>query len=252
MGFADLLIRLGIPYDSVKPCCSRRIDAFFHRESVRASATLAEERGVFPKSSEVDLRPAKSPPPQCHGQYDRPHRHDQHHRRLFQRDRAVVRGLLRPQRLVRNPAPGDQSAFRRTRQEERVLQQGADRPNLPFRFGKSILGIPAGVKKVFPTAFDVTPWQHLNVQAAFQKYSDNSVSKTINLPNEATEDDVRRIYNLAYGLKCKGITVYRYGSKESQVLSFASEERGNPNPGGEWIAVNSDFAGGCVSGVCPF
>ena len=117
---------------------------------------------------------------------------------------------------------------------------------------KNIQGIPAGIKKIFLTAFDVTPRQHLTIQAAFQKYSDNSVSKTINLPNEATVEDVRRIYTLAYQLKCKGITVYRYGSKEDQVLSFAPEERGNPNPGGEWLAVNSDFAGGCASGVCPF
>jgi ribonucleoside-diphosphate reductase alpha chain len=74
---------------------------------------------------------------------------------------------------------------------------------------RSIKEIPPEVKRIFVTAFDVTPQQHLQVQAAFQKYADNSVAKTINLPSAATVEDVRKIYLLAYKLKCKGITIYR-------------------------------------------
>jgi len=74
---------------------------------------------------------------------------------------------------------------------------------------RKIKGIPQDVKRIFATAFDVTPVQHLQVQAAFQRYSDNSVSKTINLPSEATVEDVRKIYLMAYRMKCKGITIYR-------------------------------------------
>ena len=253
MGFADLLIRLGIPYNSAEAVFfAEKLMNFFHRESVKASAKLAEERGVFPNFPKsiyalrnLRLRNATVNTIAPTGTISIIAGCSSGIEPLF----AVcfVRNVLSGTRFFEvNPLFEDLARKRGFYSKELIAQISH------FGSVKNISGIPAGVKKVFPTAFDVTPRQHLNVQAAFQKYSDNSVSKTINLPNEATVDDVRRIYNLAYGLKCKGITVYRYGSKESQVLSFASEERGNPNPGGEWIAANSDFAGGCVSGVCPF
>jgi ribonucleoside-diphosphate reductase alpha chain len=117
---------------------------------------------------------------------------------------------------------------------------------------QKIRGIPADIKRTFVTAFDVTPREHLQIQAAFQKYTDNSVSKTINLPADASVEDVRKIYLLAYKLKCKGITIYRYGCKTDQVLSFgygkteAQAEVSGP------VSVDSEYSGGCVTGVCPF
>jgi len=102
-------------------------------------------------------------------------------------------------------------------------------------------GVPQDIKKIFVTAFDVTSYEHLAVQAAFQRYTDNSVSKTINLPSEAKADEVRNIYLTAYKFKCKGITVYRYGSKSEQVLSF-----------GEPVKAASEYSGGCIMGACPF
>jgi len=84
--------------------------------------------------------------------------------------------------------------------------------------------LPYDLKKIFLTALEIPPEQHVKMQAVFQKHVDNAVSKTVNLPENASEQDIRKIYLLAWKLKCKGITVYRYGSKQDQVL-YLSQKR---------------------------
>ena len=100
--------------------------------------------------------------------------------------------------------------------------------------------LPKDIKRIFITALEIPPEQHVKMQAVFQKHVDNAVSKTVNLPENATKQEVRKIYLLAWKLKCKGITVYRYGSKEKQVLY----------KGAAGLIAKSQFAQGCPTGVC--
>ncbi|MCM8774690.1 MAG: ribonucleotide-diphosphate reductase subunit alpha, partial [Candidatus Omnitrophica bacterium] len=114
---------------------------------------------------------------------------------------------------------------------------------------QNIKGIPENIKRVFVTAFDIPAKQHILVQSKFQKWTDNAVSKTINLPYDATVEDVRKIYFMAYKLKCKGITIYRYGSKEEQVLSIGSYRyKDSLEP--EFVTIEGDYSGGCPVDKC--
>jgi ribonucleoside-diphosphate reductase alpha chain len=116
---------------------------------------------------------------------------------------------------------------------------------------KNVKKIPPDIKKIFVTAFDVRPEEHLQIQAAFQKFTDNAVSKTINLPQNAVVDDVRNIYLMAHQLKCKGITIYRYGSKPEQVLTYGAVEEPQRQFSGI-VSAGSEYSGGCITGTCVF
>jgi len=107
---------------------------------------------------------------------------------------------------------------------------------------QKIGGIPKDVKNIFVTATDIDYSWHVKMQAAFQKYTDNGVSKTINLPEEATKEDVKRAYLFAYKLECKGITVFRYGSKNKQVLYLDDYSKR--------MKASSEFSGGCPTIEC--
>jgi ribonucleoside-diphosphate reductase alpha chain len=113
---------------------------------------------------------------------------------------------------------------------------------------RKVEGVPEYIKKLFVTALDIAPEWHVKMQAAFQKYTDNAVSKTVNLPNNASVEDVRKVYDLAWKLKCKGITVFRYGSKPEQVL-YIGEVKAET---GKFITAESEYAGGCPTQTCPF
>ncbi len=251
MGFADMLIKLGIPYNSPKAITfARKLMRFVQEESVSASCMLAENRGVFPnfeksiyKSKGLKLRNATVNTVAPTGTI------------------SIIAGCssgIEPIFAIsfkRNVLSGTGLFEMHPIFEEIAKDKGFYSQEIITEIARSgslqkVKGVPDEVKKVFVTAFDVSPAQHLKIQAAFQEYTDNSVSKTINLPSEATVDDVREIYNMAYRLKCKGITVYRYGSKEKQVLSFDYGTKEQSENARGAIIADSEYSGGCASGEC--
>jgi ribonucleoside-diphosphate reductase alpha chain len=223
MGFADLLMRLGIPYDSGEGVSmGERIMRFVQERGHEASAMLAEERGVFPNFPG--------------SRYDRPG---------GMRVRNATVTTIAPTgtlSLIADCSSGIEPLFALS--FTRHVLGDVDLPEISVHFlevakdrgfsnaslitkmaaGGSIQtmpDVPVDVKRVFVTTFDIAPVWHVRMQAAFQRYTDNAVSKTINFPPQATLDDVRKAFLLAYREGIKGITVFRSGSKSSQVLTCA-------------------------------
>ncbi|MBN1359463.1 MAG: adenosylcobalamin-dependent ribonucleoside-diphosphate reductase [Sedimentisphaerales bacterium] len=252
MGFADLLIKVGIPYDSPEAVAfARKLMRFIHTESRAASAQLARERGVFPYfqksiyAAQRELRNATVNTIAPTGTISIIAGCSSGIEPLF----AVnfVRNVLSGRRLFETNPLFEKVALERGFHRHELLADVARHRSL-----REVKGVPSDVKRLFVTAFDVVPRQHLEIQAAFQKCTDNAVSKTINLPADATVDDVRDIYLAAYELKCKGITIYRYGSKTQQVLSVGGSDEPSQQPHDEFTSADTDYSGGCFTGVCDF
>jgi ribonucleoside-diphosphate reductase alpha chain len=252
MGFADMLITLGIPYTSNEAIqFAERLMRFIHAESLTASAALARERGVFPNfersiyaKNGMRVRNATVNTIAPTGTISIIANCSSGIEPLFAV--SFVRNVLSGTKLFEVNPLFEEAARKKGIYSQELLVRIAQQGSL-----QGIKEIPRDIRTIFVTAFDVSPKQHLLHQAAFQKYSDNSVSKTVNLPSDASIDDVRRIYLMAHQLKCKGITIYRYGSKEEQVLSFDYRKEGEREEG-DMLAAESEYAGGCVSGTCPF
>jgi ribonucleoside-diphosphate reductase alpha chain len=242
MGFADLLVEMGIPYDAPEAVAlADRVMAHIRARGERTSAALAEERGVFPnwKGSRAAARGLRlrnatvtSIAPTgtlsilagCAGGIEP----------FFAL--SFVRHVLDGARLI-EANPRFEGALREADCWDaglmgRVRERGSAR---------SIPEIPERIRRLFPTAPDIAPRDHLAIQCAFQRHVDNAVSKTINLPAEATPEDVREIYVAAWRLGLKGVTVFREGSKGVAVLV-----RGVP--GG--VEVPDHFAGDCSDALC--
>ena len=254
MGFADALIQLGIPYNSEEAVAkAEEIMAFVQRQAHAASEGLAEERGAFPNYSGS--------------------RHDREGGPKVRNATvtsvaptgtiSIIAGCssgiepLFALSYVRNVMEGVQllevnPGFERTAQERGFFSR--DLMSDVARTGgvQELAKVPEDVRRLFVTDFDIAPEWHVRIQAAFQRHCDNAVSKTINLPPDATVDDVAESFLLAYRLKCKGITVFRYGSKSQQVLY-----RGGTIPEGKgevvpFVSVDSEYAGGCPAPACEF
>jgi ribonucleoside-diphosphate reductase alpha chain len=253
MGFADLLLRLGIPYNSREAVTfAAKLMRFMRRQSLAASEKLASERGVFPNfeksiyaKDNLKLRNATVNTIAPTGTISIIAGCSSGIEPLFAV--SFVRNVLSGTRLFESNPLFEQMAKDRGFYSRELLAEVAKHPSLA-----AIKDIPGDVKRLFVTAFDVAPRQHLEIQAAFQRYTDNAVSKTINLPADATVEDVREIYLEAHRLKCKGITIYRYGSKSGQVLSVGEEVESRSDESPDFVAADQEYAGGCVGGLCDF
>ena len=220
MGFADMLIQLGIAYNSEAGLeIGGRIMQFIHDEGRKASVELAAQRGVFPnfdKSIFADsgprLRNATVTTIAPTGSLSIIAGCSSGIEPLF----AVVftRRILDGQEFLEVHPLFEKVARERGFHSQDLLEEiGA------HKSPAEVEGIPEDVRGLFVTSYDTSPEWHVRMQAAFQAHTDNAVSKTVNFRNEATKDDIRRVYMLAHKLGCKGVTVYRDGSRDSQVLS---------------------------------
>jgi len=290
MGFADMLIKLGIRYNSPQAVnFAGKLMRFIHKESVDASVALAKERGVFPNFAKsiyakdhTRLRNATVNTIAPTGTISIIAGCSSGIEPLFAI--SFVRNVLSGTKLFEINPLFEATAKKRQIYNREILAEIARRGSL-----QNIKDVPEDIKKVFVTAFDVKPQEHIQIQAAFQKYTDNAVSKTINLPNDATVEDVRNIYLMAHKLKCKGITIYRYGSKAEQVLSFPESlhvgvpasrgpergakpisagrrpaenqaeryftppsRRGSGSIESSLVTAGPEYSGGCATGTCVF
>ncbi len=235
MGWADLLVRLGLPYDSDEGVAlGRRVMEFVDEEAKAASEKLAEQRGVFPEWERSIWGPDASCARGSKGERVRPMRRLRNCNLTtvaptgtisiiagcssgieplfavaFMRNQA---GVIMPDVNEDFVAIAKQEGW----YSEALMQQIAAAGNIHFE------QVPAKWQRVFVTAHDVTPEWHIQMQAAFQEFTDSAISKTCNFSNDATEEYVEKIYRYAYKLGCKGVTVYRDGAREMQVLSTGS------------------------------
>ncbi len=222
MGFADLLIRLGIPYDSTEALqMARRIMERVRDKAREASARLAEMRGPFPNfpmsafalTGMPPLRNATTTTVAPTGTLSIIAGCSSGIEPLFAI--SYIRKVLDNEELLEvHPLFVEVTKERGLYQEE-LMRQVAAKGGI-----RDIEEIPEDVRKVFVTAHDISPEWHVRIQAAFQEQTDNAVSKTVNFPHDATPEDVARVYLLAYDQGCKGVTIYRDRSRDSQVLNI--------------------------------
>jgi ribonucleoside-diphosphate reductase alpha chain len=238
MGWADLLVRVGVPYNSEEGVnLGRRVMAFVNEQSRVASERLAEDRGVFPAWEKSIWGPGSTAARRGNG------------------SRIAAKRRLRNCNLTTVAPTGTISIFAGCSGGIEPLfavafmrnQAGALMPDVNEDFVRIAKAggwysdelmeriaseghihfdeVPAEVQRVFVTSHDITPEWHVRMQAAFQEHTDSAISKTTNFSHEATQEDVREIYELAFSLGCKGVTVYRDGCRPMQVLSTGKTEK---------------------------
>ncbi|HWS29802.1 MAG TPA: vitamin B12-dependent ribonucleotide reductase [Clostridia bacterium] len=229
MAFADILYRLGVPYNSKEGVeLAEKLMGFIQARADRASAALAKMRGAFPLYEKSTLAGSKKP------------------LRNATRTTIAPTGTIS---IICNASSGVEplfalAFFRNVMDNDELPQvdpyfveiakrEGFYSDELMRRIAKEgtlhdIEEVPEHIKRVFVTAHDIAPADHINIQAAFQNHTDNAVSKTVNFKHDATREDVSEAFVLAYKLKCKGVTIYRDGSRTGQVLNLGVKKEETP------------------------
>ena len=235
MGWADLLVRLGIGYNSdAGVALGRKLMAFIDAESKVASEKLAERRGTFAEWDRSIWGPDATCARNAKGERVRPMRRLRNCNLTTVAPTGTISiiagcssgieplfavAFMRNQAGVLMPDVNEDFVVIAKREgwhSEDLMKQIAEAGHIHFD------AVPEQWQHVFVTAHDVTPEWHIQMQAAFQDFTDSAISKTCNFANDATEEYVERIYRYAYQLGCKGVTVYRDGARENQVLSTGS------------------------------
>ncbi len=241
MGFAELLIKLGIAYNSEEGLnTATNIMRFIEREGRESSRELGEDRGVFPNFEKSmwaggpPMRNATITTIAPTGTISIIAGTSSGIEPLFAV--AFVRRVMGTQLIEVNPV------FEQIAKDEGFYSKELMRKIARAGSVRGISEVPERIQRLFVTALEVEPEWHVRMQATFQQHVENAVSKTVNLPQQASLGDVRKVFEMAYSLHCKGITVYRYGSRSEQVLYT-----------GEGLTTAQDeYSGGCPTGECAF
>ncbi|MFZ2039937.1 MAG: ribonucleotide-diphosphate reductase subunit alpha, partial [Desulfobacterales bacterium] len=225
MGFADLLYHLGVPYNSEAALqIAAEVMGFVQKTAQEASRALAKERGVFKNFDKsvfkgrknARLRNATTTTIAPTGTLSIIAGCSSGIEPLFAL--SFVRTVMDNDKLIEvNPF------FKKTAIERGFYSRDLMQTIAACGTIQAMNEIPEDIRRVFVTAHDISPEWHIRMQAAFQQHTDNAVSKTVNLPHDASVADVRKVYDLAYTLGCKGVTIYRDGSKQNQVLAFSQK-----------------------------
>lgn len=219
MGFADLLYKMGIPYDSEEAYnLALEIQKTMDSESKKASLELAKKRGTFPlyegsswQKNNMPLRNATTTTIAPTGSISILASCSSGIEPLFAV--AFYKNVMDGTKLIEVNETFKKVLIERGLYSEELMQEVMEKGIA------KVNKIPEDIKKIFVTAHDISPYWHIKIQSAFQKYTDNAVSKTINFKNSATIEDIKKAYLLAYKLGLKGITVYRDNSRANQVLN---------------------------------
>ncbi len=226
MGWADMLILLGVPYSSEEAVkLGKKVMKFINDEGHLASQELGKKRGSFPnfKGSIFDKKGA---PPQRNatvttiaptGTISIIANASSGVEPLFAV--SYIRTVMDKNVMVEVNPMFEKIAKERGFYSDELMQKIAEHGTV-----HDIPEVPTDVRNIFVTAHDITPENHIQMQAAYQQFTDNAVSKTVNFPNNATIDDVEKVYMMAYETGCKGVTIYRDGSRDEQVLTTAGKK----------------------------